>query len=158
MTSVLKESKFWLADGTCDELSPKKLYQIDTLHVHIPVLLLLVCMPSFQTKRTYSRFLDPLETFAPVSKPDKVLLDFEIAPVNAFQKHHPASMLSCCYFHLSRKFIRKNGELGLKKLVSGKHEVALALKNILALAFENMRKYTNLSRRIEWCGGSPPFR
>ena len=52
-------------------------------------------MPSFQTKRkkTYSRLLHALETFAPDCKPDKVLLDFKFAPINAFQKHHRASIL-----------------------------------------------------------------
>ena len=43
-------------------------------------------------------------------------------------------MLSGCYFHLTQK---KIGELGLKKLVSENHEVALALEIIPALAFEN---------------------
>ena len=76
----------------------------------------------------YSQLLDALETIAPDCKPDKVLLDFEIAPVNAFQKHHPASMLLGCYFHFTQNFVRKIGEIGLKKLVSANHEVALALK------------------------------
>ena len=44
-------------------------------------------------------------------------------------------MLSGSYFHLTQNFVRKIGELGLKKLVSENHEQALALKMIPALAF-----------------------
>ena len=111
-----------------------------------------------KTEKTYSRLLDALETFAPACKPDKVLLDFEIASINAFQKHHPASMLSGCYFlHLTQNFVRKIGELGLKKLVSENHELALALKMIPALAFEKMRRKTKnllnwLSRGLNFWG------
>ena len=78
---------------------------------------LLVCMPYFPTKRkkTYNRLLDALDTFDPYCKPNKILLDFEFVPINAFQKHHPASMLLGCYFHLFQNFVRKIGELGLKK-------------------------------------------
>ena len=45
-------------------------------------------------------------------------------------------MLSGCYFHLTQSFVRKIGELGLKKLVSENLEVPLALKMIPPLAFE----------------------
>ena len=137
MTSVLESSKFWLGDGTF-KLSPKNFYQIYTLHAYIlgtAPACLYALLPN-KTEKTYSRLLDALDTFAPDCKPDKVLLDFEIAPINAFQKHHPASILSGFYFHLTQNFVRKIGELGLKKLVSENHEVALALKMIPALAFE----------------------
>ena len=137
MTSVLESSKFWLGDRTF-KLSPKNFYQIYTLHVYILGIApacLYALLPN-KTEKTYSRLLDALDTFAPDCKPDKVLLDFEIAPINAFQKHHPTSILSGCYFHLTQNFVRKIGELGLKKLVSENHEVALALKMIPALAFE----------------------
>ena len=116
----------------------QKLYQIYILHVYvlgIAPACLYALLPN-KTEKTYSRLLDALVTFAPDCKPDKVLLDFEIAPVNAFQKHHPASMLSGCYFYLTQNFVRKIGELGLKKLVSENHEVALALKMIPSLALE----------------------
>ena len=145
MTSVLEGSKFWLEDGTF-KLLHKISYQIYTLQekvLGITPACLYALLPN-KTEKTYSRLLDALETFAPDCKPDKILLDFEIAPINAFQKHHPASMPSGCYFHLTQNFVRKVGELGLKKLVSEKHEVALALKVIPALAFEKMRKLKNL--------------
>ena len=115
VTSVLESSKFWLGDGTF-KLSPKNFNQIYTLHVYVlgiaPVCLYAL-LPN-KSEKTYSRLLDALDTFAPDCKLDKVLLDFEIAPINAFQKYHPAAMLSGCYFHLTQNFVRKIGELGLE--------------------------------------------
>ena len=123
-----------------------KSYQIYTLNVYlhgIASACLYALLPN-KNEKTYSRLPAALETFAPDWKPDKVLLDFEIASTNASQKHHPASILSVCYFHLTQNFVRKTGELGLKKLVSENHEVALALKIIPALALKKMRKSKNL--------------
>ena len=57
----------------------------------------------------YSELLDALENFGPDCTPDKILLDFEIVAINAFQKYHPVSMLSGCYFHLTQIFVRKFG-------------------------------------------------
>ena len=95
-------------------------------------------MPFFPTKwrKRTADYLMPYKPLPPGCKQEKILLDFELVPVNALQKHHPASMLSGCYFHLTLKFDRKMGELGSKKLVSENHEVALALEMIPALAFK----------------------
>ena len=60
-----------------------------------------------RTAKAYSRLLDALETFAPDCKPEKVLPDFELAPINALQIHQSTSMLSDCYFHLTKSFERK---------------------------------------------------
>ena len=92
MTSVLKSSKFWLGVGTF-KLSLKNFYQMYTLHVYvlgIAPACLYALLPN-KTEKTYSRLLVALDTFAPGYKPDTILLDFEIAPIIAFQKHHPAS-------------------------------------------------------------------
>ena len=62
---------------------------------------------SKKTEKTYSRLLDALETFAAYCKPDKVLFDFEIAPINASRKQHLASMLAGYYFNLTQNFVRK---------------------------------------------------
>ena len=145
MTSVLESSKFWLGHRTF-KLSPKVFLSI--IHPscissrHCPCLF--TRSPSKQSKKRHNRLLDVLDTFAPESMPDKVLLDFEIAPINAFQKHYSASMLSGCYFHLPQNFVRKIGELGLEKLVSENQEVALALKVIPTLTFEKKRKSKKL--------------
>ena len=85
MTSVLKGSKFWLADGTF-KLLPKNVYQFYTHQVYIPSIApaCLRALLSKQIRKKYSRFLDALEKFAPVCKPNEVLFDFENAPINAF--------------------------------------------------------------------------
>ena len=150
MTSVLESSKFWLGDGTF-KLSPKN-YQIYTFHVFvlgIAPACLYALLPN-KTEKTYSRLLDALDTFAPDCKTDKVLLDFEIAPINAFQKHHPASMLSGCYFHLTQSFVRKIGEFGLKKLVSENHAVQkLNFLNASSGHKFPKKKYENLKGKVQ---------
>ena len=86
---VLEGSNFWLADGTF-KLSPKNFYQIFTLHVYILSLYcscLHVILPN-KTDKTYCRLIDALETDC---NAEKVLLDFELAPTNALEKHHPAA-------------------------------------------------------------------
>ena len=89
MKTVLESSKFWLGDGGF-KLSPKNVYQIYSLHVYVlgiaPACLYAV-LPK-KTEKTYNRLLDALGTFAPDCKPDKILLDFEIASINAVEGWH----------------------------------------------------------------------
>ena len=70
----------------------------------------------------YCRLLDALRAFVAERKP-YVLLHFELVPINVFQKYNPDSMLSGCCFHLTHNFVRRLGELRLKKLVSESNEV-----------------------------------
>ena len=70
--------------------------------------------------------------------PDKVLIDFELAAMKAFEKALPNATISGCFFHLSQNSIRKIGELGLKNLYHSNPELSLALKIIPALAFEKL--------------------
>ena len=79
----------------------------------------------------------------PDSRPEKILLDFEQAAIQAFQKNFPETKLSGCFFHLSQSFMRKIGELRLKKDYETNHEFALALKMLPALAFEKEEEIGN---------------
>ena len=84
--SVLEVSKFWLADRRFI-LSPTNnqtnyySYQIYTLHENFLGITSACSYAILQnkTENTYSRLLIALETFAPDCKPDKFLLDFELA-------------------------------------------------------------------------------
>ena len=55
VTSLLKGSKFWLADGTFI-LSPKNFFQICTLHVFVLAIApaCLYALPPNKTEKTYS--------------------------------------------------------------------------------------------------------
>ena len=92
-------------------------------------------MPN-KTEKTYHRFLEALKIPAPDSRPEKFLLVFEQAAIQAFQKSFTETKLSGCFFHLSQSFMRKIAVLGLKKDYETNHEFVLALKILPALAFE----------------------
>ena len=45
--------------------------------------------------------------------PERVNLDFEIAAMKAFRESFPATVVSCCRFHLGQSWFRKIQKLGL---------------------------------------------
>ena len=72
------------------------------------------------------------------------MLYFGLAPINALMhKEHPASTLSGHYFYFTQHFDWKREELGLKKLVTDSHEVAVVLIMISALTFEKLGEIEN---------------
>ena len=78
----------------------------------------------------------------------KILLDFEQAAIQAFQKNFLETKLSGCLFHLSQSFMRKIAEFGLKNDYETNHEFALALKMLPALAFEKEEEIGNSYDKI----------
>ena len=93
MTSVPEGSMIWLEEGPLS-YCPKKL-EIYTLHVNnlysILLLLRVLCYPSKRSRKTYGRLLNA-GISAPECNPEKVLLDFEIAPF--FLSYHLELMVS----------------------------------------------------------------
>ena len=149
MLRVRETSNFWLADGTF-KVTPKMFYQLYSIHVSLSGIAP-ACIYAFlpnKTEKTYHRFLEALKILVPDSRPEKILLDFEQAAIQAFQKNIPETKLSGCFFHLSQSFMRKIGELGLKKDYETNHEFALALKMLPALAFEKEEKIGNSYDKI----------
>jgi len=47
--------------------------------------------------------------------PDRILLDFESASVNAFRSAVPNATVTGCYFHLTQSVMRKVNEIGMKE-------------------------------------------
>ena len=108
MIKYLQSSPSWLADGTF-KLSPKMFYQLYTVHIQGPGIAP-ACVYGFlpnKTESTYKRFLDILLSLLPNADPEKVLIDFELAAMKAFEKALPNANISGCFFHLSQNFIRK---------------------------------------------------
>ena len=115
-------------------------YQLYTIHIQGPGIAP-ACVYGFlpnKTESTYKRFLDILLLLLPNAASDKVLIDFELAAMKAFEKALPNATISGCFFHLSQNFIHKIGELGLKNLYHSNPELSLALKLIPSLAFEKL--------------------
>ena len=86
--------------------------------------------PSFPTKqkKTDNRFLHSLIDLATNCRPEKILLDFEQAAFQSFQKTFPEAHFSGCFFHLSQSYMRKINEMGLKVAYETNHDLTLALK------------------------------
>ena len=145
MLRVHEKSNFWLADGTF-KVTLKMFYQFYSIHVSLSGIAP-ACISAFlsnKTEKTYHHLLEALRILALDSRPENILLDFEqAAAIQAFQKNFSVSKLSVCFFQLSKSFMRKIAELGLKNDYKTNHEFALALKMLLALAFEKEEENGN---------------
>ena len=71
----------------------------------------------------------------PNAAPERILVDFEKAAMNAFALCFPTASISGCYFHLCQSFQRKITTSGLKSEYDRNYNLALALKQIPAIAF-----------------------
>ena len=90
MLRVLETSNFWLADGTF-KVTPKMFYQLYSINVSLSGIApacIYALLPN-KTEKTYHRFLEALKILVPDSRPEKILLDFEQAAIQAFQKIFP---------------------------------------------------------------------
>jgi len=126
----------WLADGTF-KLCPEIFFQLFTIHTSIngynpPCIYAL--LPN-KREKTYERLLIAVKEKIPNSSPTRILVDFEKAVMNAFQKIFTDATLSGCYFHLCQSFVRKINEVGLKPVYEQNPGLALSLRMIPALAF-----------------------
>ena len=86
-------------------------------------------------KKTYERLLIAVKEKIPNSRPTRILVVFEKAVMNAFQKIFTDATLSGCSFHLCQSFVRKINEVGLKSVYEQNPGLALSLRMIPDLAF-----------------------
>ena len=126
----------WLGDGTF-EVVPTMFFQLYTVHCKVgssypPIIYFL--LPN-KTQETYARMIQALKELVPDARPEKILLDFEMAAINAFKAEFPASNVTCCYFHLAQAIIRKVGEVGLKVRFETEEEFQMLVKSLPALSF-----------------------
>lgn len=123
-------------DGTFKEC-PELFYQLYTVHVTIQGYnppCIYVLLPN-KTEKSYNRLAAALQNLAPLSNPQRILMDFEKAAMNAFSKQFPNCQISGCYFHLCQSLNRKVSTVGLKTEYESHSELALALRLMPALAY-----------------------
>ena len=70
----------------------------------------------------------------PSINPSTVMLDFEIAAINAFEEIFIA-FISCCFFQLSQNTFRKIQLVGIAAKYKDDNEFALKLRMLSSLAF-----------------------
>ena len=76
-----------------------------------------------------------VQTLCPNACPTHLIVDFEKAAINAFERHYPHTQVKGCFFHLTQSFWRKIQELGLKTKYQNDPSFALQTRMIPALAF-----------------------
>ena len=104
---MLEASEF-LVDGTFKVVPEifNQLYIIHTVcrnHV-VPVVYALLRRKNADT---YQRLTEEVIKVAPNWSPQSIMMDFEQASINAFQRIFPNVTLSGCYFHLRQSIHRK---------------------------------------------------
>jgi len=70
----------------------------------------------------------------PLAAPEKILLDFESAAVNAFRSAFPNATVAGCYFHLTQSVIRKVNQSVMKEDCEKNDSLRLAIRYLPALA------------------------
>lgn len=69
---------------------------------------------SDKTEASYLVVFDLIKTRTSQWKPEKVHVDFEIAPTNALKSIFPNITIRGCFFHFKQSICRKDKELNLK--------------------------------------------
>lgn len=133
---LLAESKEWFGDGMfCSPAALiKQLYTIHVVHsgLVIPVVYALL---TDKSRSIYQRLLQQLKIMQPGLQPNNLMLDFELAAIQAFENEFPNLEKTGCFFHLSQSVWRKVQNEGLKVQYQGDHEFARWVRMIPALAF-----------------------
>lgn len=95
------------ADGTF-KTAPLLFYQIFTIHgiYNGHVVPLVYCLLPNKKEITYVTVLNKLKDLKPDLKPKSVMLDYELATLNAFQKVFPGIKCRGCIFHMNQSFYR----------------------------------------------------
>ena len=136
-------------DGTFDKV-PAVFYQLYTWHAKVgnsypPCVYFLLLKKNLET---YMRMFEILKELVPNIAPQKVLVDFEKACMNAARIAFPDAAIKGCYFHLCQSLLRKINSVGLKSDYECNVEVKLTLKSLAALAFVPVNDVRDLFDRL----------
>ena len=126
MPRVLEKSNFWLADGTF-KVNPKMFYQLYSKHVSLSGIAL-ACICAFlsnKTEKFYHRFSEALKILAPDFRPEKILLDFEQAAIQAVGM----------FISSFTKFYEKNRGARIEKGLRNKPRVRFSTQNFTRTGF-----------------------
>jgi len=138
---ILRNSKTWLGDGTF-KISPPLFTQVYVIlaeylnGVH-PIIYAL--LPDKFTK-TYEKLFQMLINLCPELCPTSISLDYELAAINAVKKHFPNIIIYGCFFHLTKNFKKKIGELHLISKYNNDADFSISVKMIIAIAFVCINK------------------
>lgn len=133
----LAHHRDWYMDGTFSS-SPALFAQLFTIHFlenrsAFPMVFAL--MPD-RKQPTYERLFSELSTIEPTIDPQSVMVDFEMASINAFESSYPDSVVHGCNFHFNQCLLRKIKQFGYWKDYNDVQlEFQKLIKMLAALAF-----------------------
>ena len=131
----LSESSIWLLDGTF-KVCPRLFSQVYTIHCMINGEWGL--LPA-KTGEVYENFLEEVKAAAEENdltlQPEHIILDFEIAMMNALRRQFPNAQTHGCLFHLAQSVHRRVQSSGLRNEYQQNGEFQLAVRKLTALAF-----------------------
>lgn len=133
----LARADVWIADGTF-KVVPSIFFQLYTIHFNFSDAVNPVgvyCLMTNKTAATYQRFIEQLRVLIPQAAPQKILVDFERAAINAFKAAYGNALVTGCYFHLCQSIQRKVNELGLKTIYETDDSVRTYIRCLPALAY-----------------------
>ncbi|XP_053148756.1 uncharacterized protein LOC128343547 isoform X2 [Hemicordylus capensis] len=123
-------------DGTFEKV-PNMFDQLYTWHAkvgnsYLPCIYILLQKKNMDT---YNRMFEIMKLLIPNLAPQRVLVDFEKACMNAVRIVFPHAEVKGCYFHLCQSLIRKINNVGLKTEYETNMDINITLKSLAALAF-----------------------
>jgi hypothetical protein len=134
--NILERSKTWFVDGTFS-VSPSLFAQVyvilaeDVGGIH-PVIYAL--LPN-KKNETYRKLFEMLLNLNPGLLPHSISIDFEIAAISAIKDAFPQVNIHGCYYHLTKNFRKKMGDLGMITNYNNNANYSVMVKMIISLAF-----------------------
>ena len=160
---LLRRAKIVFADGTFRS-TPLPYKQTYTIHALIRrhVIKIATCTMINKNTGSYRQVLRALKIGVRQHtghrwRPETVVVDFELAAVNAFESEFPNSRVRGCYFHFNQALWRHIGELGLVRPYKDNRRFKKLVKKVMAIGFLplafvqnqfNMLRNTNSTRRM----------
>jgi hypothetical protein len=105
---ILAENHDWYMDGTF-KTTPNPFFQLYTIHgfrMHSSMPSVYALLPN-KNEDTYRRLFMALNGLREGLAPRSILVDFEMAAINAARALYPGSDIRGCYFHFQQSLWRK---------------------------------------------------
>uniref|UniRef100_A0A914I467 MULE transposase domain-containing protein n=1 Tax=Globodera rostochiensis TaxID=31243 RepID=A0A914I467_GLORO len=149
----LVQCSTWVVDGTFKS-APELWYQIWVIHgmfrgrVMPFVYALLPNKQQCTYERALERILSGIDDVRPGWRPTTLVIDFEKAEMNAFERLIPGIATHGCYFHFNQSIWRQIQNLGLSGFYLENAEFRSSLKCFAALAFLPVQDVQNAFNAI----------
>lgn len=133
---LMRENRNWYADGTFKKC-PDIFMQIYSIHVivknkSIPVIYALL---PYRNRITYEALFTKIKELVGGIDPQSIMLDFELAAVQAIETVFPDATIRLCFFHLCQSLYRFLGTEDLKTKYDNDIVFAMNCRKLCSLAY-----------------------